>query len=427
MTVKVRELPKGSGKWYVKVDWHQRRVSRLFPSEERAREVAGKLATALDLYGMEALKMFQRPEPPRSRTHTPTVREFAERWQAELEKRDLKRATRLSYVSNLKHHIIPALGDRLLTEIDYAVLKEFVCAKVESQYSTARFRKPPSEGRPERRTPGIERRYSRDTVRLMVQTLRAMMSEAVLEGLIPSNPVVKLAPFYRKHRQDRTVGRGDVYTPEELYSIEDVLRTRRALFGPDMYELTLCMSRTGMRVGEALGLKPEDLDFRARTIEIQRNIPSGHGGLEGSTKGRVGRRVVDMGRDLYEALEAMLARRRIEQLKSGKPGEQSPWLFHAPGGGHVQYKTVYDDWVRAQRIAGVRARSPHALRHTYASVSLARGEDLAYVSRQLGHANPEITLAIYTHFLPRRQSRDRNALDRTAASDLRENPQVIRK
>ena len=49
----------------------------------------------------------------------------------------------------------------------------------------------------------------------------------------------------------------------------------------------------------------------------------------------------------------------------------------------------------------------------YASVNLARGEDLAYVSRQLGHANPAITLAIYTHFVPRRRRSTSNALDRT--------------
>ena len=48
-----------------------------------------------------------------------------------------------------------------------------------------------------------------------------------------------------------------------------------------------------------------------------------------------------------------------------------------------------------------------------AFISLARGEDLAYVSRQLGHANPAITLAIYTHFIPRKRRSASNALDRS--------------
>ena len=79
----------------------------------------------------------------------------------------------------------------------------------------------------------------------------------------------------------------------------------------------------------------------------------------------------------------------------------------------MDYNKFYDDWARAQKMAGVRIRSPHSLRHTYASVNLARGEDLVYVSRQLGHANPGITLAIYTHFIPRKRRSASNALDRS--------------
>ncbi|MEJ2246185.1 MAG: hypothetical protein P8Y80_08960 [Acidobacteriota bacterium] len=65
-----------------------------------------------------------------------------------------------------------------------------------------------------------------------------------------------------------------------MYAIEDVLRTKRKLFEPNTYEMKLCMSRTGMRVGEARGLMQSDIDYKARIIEIQRNIPSGHNRLE---------------------------------------------------------------------------------------------------------------------------------------------------
>jgi len=129
MTVKVREIPLGSGKWYVKIDYRQRRASKCFGSQERAQDVADKIATAIDIYGMEALRMFWRPEPSSTLPKIPTVAEFAAKWELELEKRDLKLSTRLSYGSNLEHHIIPALGQKLLTEIDYPVLKEFVCSR----------------------------------------------------------------------------------------------------------------------------------------------------------------------------------------------------------------------------------------------------------------------------------------------------------
>ena len=98
-------------------------------------------------------------------------------------------------------------------------------------------------------------------------------------------------------------------------------------------------------------------------------------------------------------------------MKTGQE-DTSPWLFRSEGGGPVDYNAFYDDWMKAQKIAGVRPRSPHSLRHTYASVNVANGEDLAYVSKQLGHANPAITLAIYTHFIPRKTQKTGNALDR---------------
>jgi integrase len=413
--------------WYVKIDYHQRRVSKCFSSQERAQDVAKKITDAIDLYGTEALRMFKHPETEPARIAMPTVEEFAAKWEQELEKRDLKLSTRISYKSNLKHHIIPALGKKLVTEIDYSSLKTFVCAKVDGTYSTARFRKVHggNQSTPNEQKAGVDKKYSHDTVRLMVMTLRAMMAEAVREKLIPSNPVSDLSPFYRRKKQERVVRRSDIFTTEELYAIEDVLRTKRALFEKDAYEFSLCMSRTGMRIGEARGLMPSDLNFNARTIEIQRNIPSGHNRLEESTKGKVGHRTVDMGKDLYRALKGMELGRNEERMRSGETSS-SQWLFHAEGGGPMDYNQFYNDWNRAQKIAGVRMRSPHSLRHTYASVNLARGEDLAYVSRQLGHATPAITLAIYTHFLPRKRRRVSNALDRPTKAIGRSasNPQV---
>ena len=179
-------------------------------------------------------------------------------------------------------------------------------------------------------------------------------------------------------------------------------------------------------MGEARGLKPSDLDFNARTIEIQRNIPSGHNRLEESTKGKIGHRTVDMGKDLYLALKSIELQRKVEKLKTGTE-DSSVWLFHGAEGGPMDYNKFYDDWMRAQKIAGIRPRTPHSLRHTYASINLANGEELAYVQKQLGHANPAITLAIYTHFMPRKRRRISNALDRPSGITKRKNPKVIRK
>ena len=81
MAVKVREIPPGSGKWYVKIDYRQRRASRCFSSQERAQDVADKIATAIDIYGIEALRMFQQPQSLAAPTRVPTLAEFAAKWE----------------------------------------------------------------------------------------------------------------------------------------------------------------------------------------------------------------------------------------------------------------------------------------------------------------------------------------------------------
>ena len=67
--------------------------------------------------------------------------------------------------------------------------------------------------------------------------------------------------------------------------------------------------------------------------------------------------------------------------------------------------------------AELRRRGPHQMRHTFASLLLAAGEPITYVSRQLGHHDSAITLRVYAHWLPD-ASRDRlvDVLDDAAPS-----------
>jgi integrase len=58
------------------------------------------------------------------------------------------------------------------------------------------------------------------------------------------------------------------------------------------------------------------------------------------------------------------------------------------------------------RKAGLRQIRFHDLRHTFASLHLARREAITYVSRQLGHSSPQITLRVYSHWIPREDQRE---------------------
>ena len=200
--------------------------------------------------------------------------------------------------------------------MDYTAIKDFLAAKTSDTYSTDRFRQAKNTKKYE--NAGVkEKRYSRDTIRIMTMTLRAMLSEAVRDGLIHKNPVEGLSKFYRKKKKDVAVKRSDVYMPEELYRIEDVLLSKRNIWG-EAYEFSLLMSRTGMRIGEARAVKESDVDSDKGTIEITANIPSGTNEFEDSGKTMHVERTADMSPELIAALRAMLARRREEQIKSGR-------------------------------------------------------------------------------------------------------------
>jgi integrase len=73
-------------------------------------------------------------------------------------------------------------------------------------------------------------------------------------------------------------------------------------------------------------------------------------------------------------------------------------------------------WYRLQDTAKIRRRTPHDLRHSWASHMLAAGADLAYVSSHLGHSNPPITLGIYAHWVPGTRRVATSILDRQIIS-----------
>ena len=110
---------------------------------------------------------------------------------------------------------------------------------------------------------------------------------------------------------------------------------------------------------------------------------------------------------------------------TAKGGPSPEFLFCERLGHMINYSRFVKAWNHAQKLAGVRQRSPHSLRHSWASHQIAAGEDIASVSKHLGHANPGVTLGIYTHFLPKSRRIIGTVLDRPKAT-LRQLKEVSR-
>ena len=387
MSVHIREIYPG--KYYLRITYQNIRKTKAVGSKERAIQLKKKLETALELYGLDALRVIEadkereqqiiKPEP----VAIPTVDEYHKKWLAELEKTDLKKSTKDSYSYLLTKHVVPAFGLERLNSIDYSKLKAWVI--------------------------GQSGEYAKDSVRLQVAVLRTMLQEAVNEGILTVNPVMKLGKFYRSARKVKE--KVDPLTIEELHQIESKCRERF----PEFYAFILCMARTGMRIGEATALQWHDLDFAKNYIIVRRNIPH-HRQVE-TTKTVASQRKVDMSPELAAEFKQLRTERKKEALAAGEIFDVEEWVFRTDEGTPIYYTNFLRRvWHKVQDLAQVRRRTPHDLRHSWASHMLAAGADLAYVSAQLGHANPSITLRIYSHWVPGTRRVTTSILDRKSPS-----------
>jgi integrase len=389
MAVKVREV---RGIWRVMVDWKGRRVSRNVGAgaagKRSAQTAAEQIQARLTLGDLSVL------DPPVPKVRSLTVGEYATRWlQSDVALR-LKPATHETYEQVVRLHIIPGLGSVPLDALTRPKVKEALAERVRAGLGRAR-------------------------VQLILGVLTACLNAAVDEGLLAVNPALRLGRY--AHDTRKPVREIQIFTPGE---VEQILATARQ-GQPELYPLVLVLARTGLRLGEALALRVGDLDFERRDLWVRRSWgPNSRTYGEGET--RIGspksrrQRRVDMSRQLCEGLQRYLGLREAEAILASRP--VPVWLFEGPAGGPMTRNMFQPRWRRLLRLAGVRGRKAHTLRHTFASHLMQNGESLAYVRDQLGHHSIKMTVDVYGHLLPG----DKGAVDRLDGPTFR-NPGATQK
>lgn len=162
---------------------------------------------------------------------------------------------------------------------------------------------------------------------------------------------------------------------------------------PGFYPLALLLSRMGMRGGEALTLQVSDLDFERRGIWVRRTWGSRRsslGELRINTPKSGNERFIDMSRHLTDVLQDYLQSRE----------DASVWLFPSPRKGPMHPRVFLHRWKALMKLSGLVYKTPHTLRHTYATLLLQNGESPTYVKEQLGHSSIKVTVDTYGHFIP---------------------------
>ncbi len=123
-------------------------------------------------------------------------------------------------------------------------------------------------------------------------------------------------------------------------------------------------------------------------------------------KTKSGKRRIDLSDHLLDTLKDLRKQKQKEALKKGK-NEIPEWVFTTLSGSFVSINNVKTlNFKKALKKAGLRSIRFHDLRHTFASQLLSNGTNILYVSQQLGHSNPGITMKIYAKWIPNEGQRE---------------------
>jgi integrase len=266
-------------------------------------------------------------------------------------------------------HIVPFFGEMLLSRIKPTNIVEF-------------------------HTAAEKKGLSKKTRRNLHAILTKMFTYALDLELIPSNPVKRgTAPKLEKTEKP-------ILTEVQLFALFDLVPIRYKAFF-----MTLAM--TGVRTGEALGLKWADVDFATRDIYVRRAI---YRGKETTPKTANSKRSRPMVEGLYRAL--------LNHRAMSTSTTQSDYVFASSSGRPFNPDQLREALQDALNKLGVQMNQRHAygmhlLRHTSGSVVYKHtGGDVKATQEWLGHSSSRITLDTYTHLMKDAQERTARTLER---------------
>lgn len=231
-----------------------------------------------------------------------------------------------------------------------------------------------------------------------LMVLRQILAEAVSDRLIGSN-VMDTA------RINRPQGRRSEPTP---FTAAEVFLLSKEM--PEHFQLlTEFLCFTGVRMSEVVALQVGDIDLERLNVRVERStVFAGGEYFDGPPKSGKSRLVPLIPR-LADKLEVHVANRR-----------KKDWLFPGPSGGQLtaeEYRTVFK---RRVKKIGRPQMTPHSCRDTFASLAVSAGVPITAIAQSLGHADPSITLRVYSSFYTSDFDKVRNLLGQEAQRGLQE-------
>ncbi len=359
MGVKIR---KRGGKWYVFVNYHGRRKAKCVgSSRELAEQVRRQLEAKLALGDLGFLS--DSPEEP-------TFATYAEKW-LKTDALRCKPSTVDFYRDYQKRYVIPRFGQKKITTITRDEIKAFMSDLT-------------------------EKGLAKNTIRLAIATLRVVLSAAVEDGILASNPGLRLGRFLESQK---AAHEAQAMTREEAQIFLEAAKE----FYPEFHPLFLMALRAGLRKGELLAVRWGDIQFGTSDNDPNRYILVQHNYVYGrftTPKSKKSRRV-DMSRELRRVLLELRDKRMLEAFMKGKTSIAEDLVFPSKAGTVLDQSNLTNyQFLPCLDRAGLRRFRFHDLRHTFGSLLIRDGASLAYVKDQMGHSSIQVTVDTYGHLIP---------------------------
>lgn len=226
-------------------------------------------------------------------------------------------------------------------------------------------------------------RYHLTTIRKMKICLNGIFETAIDNELCDKNPAKNIKPYSNLESK-----------PKETYTNEEVVNILRLTDGHEFGVYVRILLELGIRNSEICGLRWDDINFRQKTISINRACTEVDGKpFIGKTKNKSSTRVLPMSDELCDRLKLHLNRATSEYItispksRSGLPYTPNKFVDR-------RYKPFFED-MRIERVL-----NPHECRHTFGTLMYEKTHDIHAVSKFMGHSSINITSKLYVHDNP---------------------------
>lgn len=224
------------------------------------------------------------------------------------------------------------------------------------------------------------------TVNKVYTVLKIIFDAAITERRITESPFV----YVKRPKENRK--EAEFFTREELISFLEAAKDDR------LYVAMQLCAQTGLRRGEAMGLRWADIDFDNNKLRVEKTLATTCGGpYLTSPKTDASLRRLTLNSDMKALLLSHRIAQKEEAKIAGSKFLDKDFVFSTRTGEPLDPNNFYRSVKRVCRKAGLPERGPHVLRHTFATLLLEDGIPIHVVSRILGHTNIRITVDIYGH------------------------------